>query len=81
MCNILPYVHYLLLSGILLNKGLDIVFDRQRLKYAEEYVEALTSHEESYGVLFSGPNGVGTIKTNVSISYFYYLYQGKVLFA
>ena len=39
----------------------NFVFEYQRLKYAAEYVEALTSRKR-YGVLFSGPNGVGTYK-------------------
>ena len=43
-------------------EGIDFIFDKQRLKYAMEYVEAMSAGvDRRYGVLFSGPNGVGTL--------------------
>lgn len=39
--------------------GFNLVVDGQRLKYAMEYVDKLTAPVGRYGVLFSGPNGVG----------------------
>jgi DNA replication protein DnaC len=46
--------------GFYLSRGVDLIFDAQRLKHAKDYVNAISSAEEGYGVLFSGPNGVGT---------------------
>jgi hypothetical protein len=44
-------------------EGIDFIFDKQRLKYAMEYVEAMSAgvNRRKYGVLFTGPNGVGTL--------------------
>lgn len=50
------------LKGIVLNEGFDFIFDAQRLKHAMEYVNAISTRKDRYGVLFSGPNGVGNKK-------------------
>jgi hypothetical protein len=36
-----------------------LLFDEQRIRFVEELLDSTQSHSIEYGVLFSGPNGVG----------------------